>query len=116
MLTFACKSQKSVQKQKGEDVYRVIVSFISKGEGPDLTTFNSFESFLTSFQKKVDKTITYDRFPWGREGEADYCFYLKDLKKSEQKDFVDGLLNLTKSSSLVQIKENVACAHKKSKM
>jgi len=113
MITFACKSAKKNQNNPGVDTYRVIVSFISKGEGPDAKTKTSFESYVLSFGKKEGKTITYDIYSWGREGETDYCFYLKELSKGKQDDFVNGLKNLTKESSLVFINENSPCSHKK---
>jgi hypothetical protein len=93
--------------------YRVIASFISKGEGPDAKTLASFESYLSTFEKKIDAIIDYDRYTWGKEGEADYCFYCKEMKDSEQKDFVTGLANLTKGAPLVILKENAFCTHKK---
>lgn len=111
LMGFACKNSKNAQKDA--DTYRVIVSFISKGEGPDEKTMASFESFLTSFGNKIEKTIVYDKYPWGREGEKDYCFYCKEIKKSEQKDFVAGLTNLAKEAPTVIVKENAVCTHKK---
>lgn len=113
MITFACKSTKKSQNNTGVDTYRVIVSFISKGEGPDSKTMASLESYVLSFGKKEGKTIVYDIYHWGKEGEMDYCFYLKKLSKGKQEDFVNGLKNLTKESSLVFINENSPCSHKK---
>lgn len=111
MLATACKSSKNAEKK--EDIYRVIVTFISKGEGPDLKTQATLESYLITYGKKINKTILYDKYPWGREGEADYCFYCKEMKKGQQKDFVAGLTNLTKEAPLVLVKENAVCTHKK---
>lgn len=112
VLAAACKSSKNTQKK--EDTYRVIVSFISKGEGPDAKTQAALESYLITFAKKIKKdAITYDKFPYGKEGEMDYCFYCKEMKKGQQKDFVAGLTNLTKEAPLVLVKENAVCAHKK---
>lgn len=113
MITFACKGTKKSQKSAGLDSCRVIVSFISKGEGPDSKTMASLESYVLSFGKKEGKTIAYDIYHWGKEGEMDYCFYLKELSKGKQEDFVNGLKNLTKESSLVFINENSSCSHKK---
>jgi hypothetical protein len=113
MLAFACKGTKKSQKSTGLDSYRVIVSFISKGEGPDAKTKASLESYVLSFGKKEGKTIAYDMYHWGKEGEMDYCFYLKELNKGKQEAFVKGLKNLTKASSLVFINENTPCSHKK---
>ena len=112
VLATACKNTKSTQKK--EDTYRVIVSFISKGEGPDAKTQATLESYLITYAKKIKKsTIVYDKIPYGKEGEVDYCFYCKEMKKAQQKDFVAGLTNLTKEAPLVVVKENAVCAHKK---
>jgi hypothetical protein len=111
MLAAACKNNKNVQKT--DDTYRVIVSFISKGEGPDSKTLATFESYLITYGKKIGETIIYDKYPWGKEGESDYCFYCKEMKNGEQKDFVTGLTNLTKEAPMVLVKENAVCMHKK---
>lgn len=112
MLGFACKSKKDTAKT--EDIYRVMVSFISKGEGPDAKTKASFESYLITYAKKINiDSIVYDKYTWGKEGEVDYCFYCKDMKNGEQKDFVAGLMNLAKEAPLVLVKENAICTHKK---
>ncbi len=113
MLSFACKNSKKTSKSTDIDTYRVIVSFISTASGTDGKAIASLESFLISFGKKENKTITYDKYPWGREGEVDYCFYLKELKKGVQNDFVSGLKNLASQSTLVRIYENAVCPHKK---
>jgi len=117
-LAIACKStknsQSSNQNSGKEDIYRVIVSFASKGEGVPETNLASLESFLLTFGKAENKTIIYDKFHHGREGEVDYCFYLKELSSGKQKDFVKALKNLsTQLGQLVFIQENVACKHKK---
>jgi len=113
MLSFACKNSKNTSKNTDTDKYRVIYSFISIGEGTDSKAFAILESYLISFGKKENKTIAYDKYPWGREGEVDYCFYLKELNKGAQKDFVNGLNNIAKQSKLIRIYENMACVHKK---
>jgi hypothetical protein len=112
VLGIACNSSKDTAKK--EDIYRVIVSFASKGEGPDTKTLASFESYLSTYAKKIKAdSIPYDKYTYGREGEMDYCFYCKDMKKKEQKAFVAGLTNLAKEAPLVFVKENAVCMHKK---
>jgi len=113
MVSFACKHSKNAQKSTGQETYRVIVSFGSMASGIDSKAFNEYQSFLTSFGKKVNKTITFDTVPWGREGERDYCFKLKEISKSEQKEFVKALRNLLGSNSLVYIDENTPCKHRR---
>lgn len=111
MLALACKNSKNTQKEA--DTYRVIVSFISKGEGPDAKTMAALESYLITYGNKIKGTVVYDKYPFGKEGETEYCFYCKEMKKGEQKDFVAGLTNLTKEAPLVLVKENAVCTHKK---
>jgi hypothetical protein len=113
MLTFACKNSKNAQKSTEPVKYRVIVSFISKASGTDAQAIAKVDSFITSNEKKYKKTIAYDKVPWGREGEVDYCFTLKGLSKSKQEDFVKGLNNLLKSNANVNIMENTTCPHGK---
>jgi hypothetical protein len=113
MLVFACKNTKKSQKTTEADIYRVIVSFNGKGEGTDKQAIAKLESYTITFGKKEGKTLAYDKYPYGREGEIDYCFYLKELKKGAQDDFVAGLKNLMKDAKYVFIKENEACKYKK---
>jgi len=116
MLTVACKHTKSTEKSTSAPEatkYRVIASFASKASGPDATAIAKLESYLISFGKKEKVTISYDKVPWGKEGEMDYCFTLTELSKSKQDEFVKGLTNLTKSSPTVSITENSVCSHKK---
>ncbi len=115
MFSFACKHIKSTEKttEPAPTTYRAIVSFGSSGSGIDSKTLASLESYIISFGKAEGKTLTYDKVPWGKEGEVDYCFSLSELSKGKQGDFVNGLKNVTKSSKLVTIQENVVSAHKK---
>lgn len=116
LLAFACKNSKSSQsslKSADTEPYRVIVAFISKAAGPDRILMAGLESYIVTFGKKYEKTIVYDKYVAGREGEMDYCFYLKELSSAKQKEFISGLQNLTKDSQLVFIKENAFCTHKK---
>jgi hypothetical protein len=115
VLAFACKHSKSTEKTTGPapTTYRAIVSFGSSGSGIDTKTVASLESYIMSFGKAEGKTLTYDKVNWGKEGEVDYCFPLSELSNGRQKDFVNGLINLTKSAKVVSIQENAACTHKK---
>ncbi|MGD0710852.1 MAG: hypothetical protein ABR968_06680 [Bacteroidales bacterium] len=116
MFTFACKHTKSTEKTTGPaapTTYRAIVSFGSSGSGIDSKTVASLESYIINFGKAEGKTISYDKVPYGKEGEIDYCFPLTELSKGKQGDFVNGLNNVIKSAKLVTVKENAVCAHKK---
>ena len=116
MLTVACKHTKSAEKSTAANEptkYRVIVSFFSRGDGTGSQTFDKIQSYLTTFDNKENVKITYDKVPWGKEGEYDMCFTLKELSKSKQDEFVKGLTNVTKGSTNTNIIENSAGTHKK---
>ena len=55
--------------------YRFVVSFISKGAGPDN---NARKQVLDLIQKQA-KPLAYEARIWGREGEEDFIFNLKDV-------------------------------------
>ena len=112
MLTIAAKSQKTTIVMEPTK-YRVIVSFFSRGDGTGSETISKLESYIASYEKKVKKTIAYEKVSWGKEGEYDLCFYLTELSKSKQADFVKGLANVTKGSTNTNIIENSVCTHKK---
>ena len=88
-----------------DEKYRMIVSFISTGEGINLEVQKSFEKFISSYSPKV----TYETNKWGREGETDYCFHLSELSSTLQDEFVRKSKEIT--TKRVYIKENEKCPH-----
>ena len=101
-------------KQTSDDfVYRLIVSFISIGEGTDPAARETMDSFLKEYQASNGKAIHYQPVPWGREGEADFCFPLIELNPKEQIVFINDLKERFKNRPLVQFTENEACRHKR---
>ncbi len=106
------KTKKTKGKQTGTEVtatngevkimYRVVASFISHASGIDAQKFDAIENFAKAHAKKP----TYDLLAWGREGERDLCFHLKELNKDEQKAFVEELKKLAQGSDRVFINEN----------
>jgi hypothetical protein len=95
------------------DSYRLIVSFISIGEGIDSKARQSLDSMLNSWKEKKNKEIIAEMMPWGREGEVDYCFKLNELSAQEQTDLVNEVMTAFKGNSLVQISENQPARHKR---
>lgn len=93
--------------------YRLIVSFISIGEGTDQKTKQKFEQFISQYEKINKTKLNYEIVNWGREGEVDYCFKLIELKEKQQESFVTETKELLKSSSLVNLTENTTCPHKR---
>ena len=85
--------------------YRFIVSFISIGSGIDKKAKNQYEQFLKDFELKHNVTILYDKKYWGREGEVNFCFMLKELNKEDQEKFIHESKKLLANSTRVRFKE-----------
>jgi hypothetical protein len=104
----ATSTNTSTSEVKAEK-FRLVVSFISKGAGPDREKTTALLAFVEAHAKKP----SYKAEHWGREGESDYCFHLTELSKSEQADFVASITKLMAGSDMVFIKENAEVNHKK---
>jgi hypothetical protein len=96
-----------------DSIYRVIVSFISLGEGTDARMKESFDSYIAQFEKDSNKKIIVDKYGWGREGEQDVCLKLKTFASAEQDKFVEGAKKLFGTSDRIIVIENAVCKHKK---
>lgn len=93
--------------------YRLIVSFISIGEGPDFNAKQSLDKIIADWESRVGGKIESEQYPWGREGELDLCFQLKNLNVDQQIAFIGQIREIVGVSKLVQISENQPCLHKK---
>lgn len=89
---------------QAETKYRLIVTFISKGEGIDSKAQEKFMHLVSNHPKKP----AFQEKTWGREGEKDYLLTLKELHIDEQKVFVDDVKKLISNSDMIFIKENEA--------
>ena len=114
--SISCKSKQAatnLTNTKTEDVtpskFRLVVSFISKGAGPDRVKTAALIAYVEAHPKKPAFTQEH----WGREGETDYCFSLTELTKSEQIDFVTNVTKMMAGSDMVFIKENAESNHKR---
>lgn len=111
---FACSSSKNASTAviiKTDDSikvdnYRIIVSFISIGQGPDIKAKGEFKNYISNFEQNQNVKIRYEEIHWGREGEVDYCMKLSELNAIQQISFVDGIKNMFNGNKLVFIKEN----------
>jgi hypothetical protein len=108
---FACSSSKiaTIPINKANDsinTYRIIVSFISTGQGLDIKAKGEFKNYISNFEQSQNVKISYEEIHWGREGEVDYCMMLKELNSVQQNSFVDGLKTMFISNKLIFIKEN----------
>ena len=115
VLFFACKSKQATANTtdntntstNSEDVnapktYRLIVSFISIGTGVDGDAYSKLEKFVQGHPKKP----TYEKKRWGREGEEDFMFSLKEFKSADQAKFISDLKAAVGKSDRVLFKEN----------
>ncbi len=99
-IAAALEDEKTIQ-------YRVIISFISKGAGIDLKLSSAITAYVSAHPKKPTSKIV----SWGREGETDHCFLLKELTKTEQVDFIAGVKRIIGTSDMVLLTENSKCNH-----
>ena len=85
-------------------VTRLVVSFISKGEGIDDKTKDEFEKWLAMRER-----FTYSVTPWGREGEVEYCFRMTNISVREQEIFVKEVRGFLVDKELVLVSEYSKC-------
>ena len=87
--------------------YRLIISFISKGAGVDSKINATITAYATAHPKKPSSKI----ISWGREGESDLCFSLKELTKTEQSEFIAEIKKIVGVSDMALLSENTKCMH-----
>ena len=96
-----------------DDLYRLSVVFFSIGSGTDNKAMRAFEDLISDFAVKSGKNIDYEKTPWGREGETDYCLRLNELDEKSQAEFVKQTTETLKDAKWVHIYENQPCKHKR---
>lgn len=115
LASVACKSSKNTSSSQAtettsataEQTYRLIVSYSSKGAGTNAEKREALLKYVESHPKKP----VYKEVLWGREGETDYCFTLKELSKKEQASFVEDIKKMMAGSDRVLLSENAVCPH-----
>ncbi len=95
-----------------DSMYRVIVSFISSGEGTDGKAMEKLNQIIEQHQKDFGMPVAKEEIPWGREGEMDICFKLLGQDKKAKDTFVRNLQEAFKGNQLVFIEENSVAKHK----
>jgi hypothetical protein len=121
LACISCKSKKDAVKSSENSanaattasdkpvVYRLVVSFISKGAGPDGTKKAAILAYVDGHPKKP----AYKTVIWGREGETDLCFNLSELTaKKDIVSFIEEVRKIAAGSDMVSVSENAPCAHK----
>jgi len=86
-------------------IYRLTISFISKGSGIDYKTEEDFEKWL----QEQPKHPAYEKTHWGREGETNFCLKLEELSTREQEIFVKDVRTKLADKDLVLIAEYAPC-------
>lgn len=94
------------QAAKGPEAFKLVVSFISIGQGTDPEAAGLLATALAEFRASKGKSPTYIMIPWGREGEVDYCFILNELAPTEQREFIGFMKQKLGVRPLIQIQEN----------
>ena len=103
----------TVEDEPQSTKYRLIISFISIGEGPDFNAKSGMDRIVAAWEQKKGAVLKQEQYPWGREGEVDYCFQLLELTSNEQQLFIQEITSSIGTSKLVQISENQPCMHKR---
>lgn len=108
VTTVAAQNPAPVQ-DTANDIYRLTISFISKGAGIDMKTQEAFENWLNAQPKHP----AYEKTRWGREGETNYCLRLNELSTREQEIFVKDVRTQLTDKQLVFVTEYAKCKGKK---
>jgi len=93
--------------------YRLTISFNSIGAGIDYKTKEKYDAFIKEYEKQNKVNISFEITPWGKEGEIDYCFLLKELAPDMQLDFIKRSKEISGASKTIGVEENSPCRYKK---
>lgn len=97
---------------KTDTTTRLVLFFYSVASGIEFDLMNEMIDSVGTYSKNLGKTIEYKKIPWGREGETDVTFKLKELTPAEQSDFVTMIRRVLKKGKLVTIYENYPYKHR----
>jgi hypothetical protein len=92
---------------------RLLVSFYSIGGGIDLKSAQLFDNFITAYKTSQGKSVSYERVPWGREGELDYCILFDGMSASELNAFIESAKAKVSDCKMVHFKINGECKRKR---
>lgn len=89
-----------------DQVFDVIVQFISKGEGIANALKTKFEDAVANFNKTNHTNIEAEVRHWGREGETDLNYNLKNLSTGQKKAFITMVKETIGETDMAFIKYN----------
>ncbi len=96
-----------------DSVYRVVISFISIGEGIDVSALQQLEEIAVNHQRDFGMPLAKEEYRWGREGEVDVCYKMRDSSRKAKDAFVREVRSKFAENKLVQVEENTVCRHKR---
>ena len=100
-------TEKTAETANPQDVvFDVIVQFISKGEGIAHPIKTKFEEAVAKFNKDNNTNIEADVRHWGREGEIDLNYNLKNLSTKQKSAFLSLVKETVGDTDMVHIKYN----------
>ncbi len=71
--------------------YRLIVSFESTGSGIDLQGMEKLQELIRQQEQIIGKQIVYQSHQWGKEGEVELRFKLREMDEEHQAGFVTSI-------------------------
>ena len=100
-------TEKTAETANPQDVvFDVIVQFISKGEGIDHSIKTKFEEAVAKFNKDNHTNIEADVRHWGREGETDLNYNLKNLSTKQKSAFLSLVKETVGDTDMINVKYN----------
>lgn len=100
-------TEKTVESTNPQDVvFDVIVQFISKGEGIANAQKTKLEEAVAKFNKDNHTNIEADVRHWGREGETDLNYSLKNLSTAQKKSFISLVKQTVGETDMINVKYN----------
>ncbi len=98
-------SEKTLETVNPTDkIFDIIVQFISKGEGVDYKLKVKLEEAVAKFNKDNHTNIDAEVRSWGREGETDLNYDLKNLSTAKKKLFITTVKETIGETDMANIK------------
>jgi len=121
LSAFSCKSTSKAESKNTSTaqtdlkdmIYDVIISFISKASGIDQALKGKVDAALATFNKSNKAEIKPEITHWGREGETDYNFSLKNLSTKQKKAFITSMEEIVGDTDMAHITFNQKSVHKR---
>ncbi len=95
---------KQAEQTEQTKSYDLVLQFISKGAGIDRDLKTKFEEGLAKYNSTNKVDITPEISHWGREGETNLNFNLKNLSTAQQNAFLSFVKETIGDTDMVHIK------------